>query len=200
MLANSKVYVPSFFVWRKLIISAANGAREIQSRWHIVVRALERIIRSRERFRNDATLLKHGLNACVALRNSEIAAILISRSIEQQLISHNTYPSRPPAADSHSASEGILSGAISSSWLSFSDIMKAMELCAKTNDVAGCRLILKSVYSFRTHLILSDLRRCYLLGLKIFAQAGETDRCDKLFSFMVDTGMSPGLVTIATLR
>jgi hypothetical protein len=183
LLADSRIYVPSVLVWRQLIVTASNGAHQNHLRWHIVAKAFQRLGQTHKRFWPDSILTKHGIDSCIFLRNSELAANLISRSIDREVQALLSAPSELSESDVPNTS--FLQ-------ISFSDVIRAMEVCVETNDVDSCRIILNSVDAIRDYVLPSNLGSLCLLGLNTFAQSGEMELCDKLLSYMVENGLNPG--------
>jgi hypothetical protein len=168
-LIEKKPFTPGVQVWKTLIEQAAAGAREDSSRWKLVQRAF------RGWFSWDNrpcypyhTFLRHGLDACSALLDSELAATLISRHLQASTPSSRTY-------ELHAQSE-------KEDPIPFQDIVKALQVCVCANDMQSFQRIMGDVRPLL--LTVHKLQILFLLNLKGFANRGDTASAQKILDEM----------------
>lgn len=87
-LENDPVHFPGFPVWKTFITASARRARQNQSRWELVARALRKLSTDNPHFWPDHVLLKYGLQASEALLDSKLASTLITRVIHHERSEH----------------------------------------------------------------------------------------------------------------
>jgi hypothetical protein len=178
-LIESKTSNAGVLVWKTLTEQAAAGAREDSSRWTLVLRAVRGWL-SRDyhdhRYNPDYWLLRHGLDACSALHNSELATTLIS--------------SRLQASTLTSSENSLLTESKKGYTVSFQYIVKALQICLIANDMHSCQRIMDEVRPLL--LPAHKLRVLFLLNLKGYANRGDTASAQKIINEMKAYNMNLG--------
>lgn len=187
MLEHEKVYVAGLSVWKQMIVSSAMGARVNESRWDFVVRAFRCLSVAEPSYWPDSLLLKHGLAASDALLNAELASDLLWRAVVNYRTPSRVALGMEPPIDSATPH---LSPLYSRPHVPFNDVVKAITICLSANDMASCGKILSCVE--KQDMPPGSKRSLYLLSLKGYANAGDSNSAEKLIMSMNEKGLNPG--------
>jgi len=216
ILESTASYSPGFVVWKELISACSKGASKNPSQWSLVRSAFKGLSSSHPEFWPDHSLLRIGLEAGEAVPDPHIAADLICRLIahesgrygrseDKSSLYSDSRDAQVPYSDNalsfaaSFASCGAVQGekyslnrpSLNPSRILSQDIVKAMEICVRSDDMSSAKRILESARTASELIPHASWRALYTLVLKGYANEGKPQSAEHILSAMRSSGIHP---------
>jgi pentatricopeptide repeat protein len=144
-------------------------------RFEFVTKSFRYLSVAEPTYHPDHQLLRQGLVACDILMDSDLAWDLIRRAITNYSPSQLHIASSPLLLKPH---------------VPFRDFVTGITICLKVNNMKACENILK--ISKKMDVTSTNIRSLYVLVLKGYAHAGDTENAFKILETMNDEKLNPG--------
>jgi hypothetical protein len=179
LLENETLYVAGFPVWKQLIYTSSNGATKIPRRFEYIIKSFRYLSVADPFYYPDHQLLRQGLIACDVMTESDLVWDLLRRAINNYATRHQELSSSVLNLKPH---------------VPFQDFVTGIGICLKANDMSACEKILQ--LSKKMDITPTNQRLLYMLVLKGYAHAGDTENALKILETMNTQELNPGYENI----
>jgi hypothetical protein len=196
LLVTEPRYQPSFAVWRGLIVAASKDSESIDQRRHIVHAALKELPSKFEDYWPDPILMKIGLDTCHAVDDPCLAVDLIARRLAHVVFRlEKKAESEQPKSDEvgalSSSKYDTSDGSVQSIRVSSQEILKAMDICADSEEVETVQAIMSLVEEYEGAFHFSLYRQIASIAIESFIEHGKVESAEALVERLGERGLVP---------